>query len=213
MLIMVDNMHGGCGNDFALDDITFRECVKQTTQLAAAPKTTRTRRPSTPTPSPKKVTPSPQKKVPAAEVISPTSDSTSKTISVVKQNPKITPSTPSVLKTRENALARRIETEAGEIKIDLYDNGEIDGDSVTIYHNNALVKSHMRLSDKPISFNITVNLSQPHHEIIMVADNLGLIPPNTSVMIVTTPSSRYQVFISSDEQKNAKVVFDLKKQE
>jgi len=45
----------------------------------------------------------------------------------------------------------------------------------------------------------------------MVADNLGTIPPNTSVMIITTPSKRYEVFISSSEQKNAKVVFDLKK--
>jgi hypothetical protein len=211
MLIMVDNMHGGCGNDFALDDITFRECVKQTVQLTSAPKTTPTRRPSASKPSPKIVTTMPQKKAPAVEVISPMTDSTSRTISVVKQNPKITPSTPSVLRTRENALARRIETDAGEIKIDVYDNGEIDGDSVTIYHNNALIKSHMRLSDKPISFSITINPSEPHHEIIMVADNLGLIPPNTSVMIVTTASNRYEVFISSDKQKNAKVVFDLKK--
>jgi hypothetical protein len=108
-------------------------------------------------------------------------------------------------------LVREIETEAGEIKVDVYDNGEIDGDSVSIYHNNALIKSHMRLSDKPISFAISVDPTQPHHEIIMVAENLGSIPPNTSLMIVTTPSKRYEVFISSDEQRNAKVVFDLKK--
>jgi hypothetical protein len=211
MLVMIDNQHGGCGNDFALDDITFRECVKQTPQLTAAAKTTPTKRTAAPKPSPKKITAAPQKKLPVAEVIQLNKDSTSKTISVAKQNPKITPPTPSVLKTRENALVKRIETAAGEIKIDLYDNGEIDGDSVTIYHNNALIKSHMRLSDKPISFNITVDQSEPHHEIIMVADNLGLIPPNTSVMIVTTASSRYEVFISSDKQKNAEVVFDLKR--
>ena len=45
----------------------------------------------------------------------------------------------------------------------------------------------------------------------MVAENLGSIPPNTSVMIITTASKRYEVFISSDEQNNAKVVFELKK--
>ena len=116
-----------------------------------------------------------------------------------------------MLKTRENALARKIETEAGEIKIELYDNGEIDGDTISIYHNNTLIKSHMRLSQKPISVTIAVSPSQPHHEIIMVAENLGSIPPNTSIMIITTASSRYEVFISSSEQKNAKVVFDLKK--
>ena len=116
-----------------------------------------------------------------------------------------------VLKTRENALVRKIETEASEIKIELYDNGEIDGDTISIYHNNTLIRSHMRLSQKPISITIGVNPSQPHHEMIMVAENLGSIPPNTSVMIITTASNRYEVFISSSEQKNAKVVFDLKK--
>ena len=94
--------------------------------------------------------------------------------------------------------------------MEIYDNGQIDGDSVSIYHNNTLIKSHMRLSQKPITVTITVDPSQPHHEIIMVADNLGTIPPNTSVMIITTATNRYELFISSSEQKNAKVVFDLK---
>jgi hypothetical protein len=43
-----------------------------------------------------------------------------------------------------------------------------------------------------------------------VAENLCSIPPNTSLMIITTGSKRYQVFVSSTEQKNAKVIFDLK---
>jgi hypothetical protein len=114
-----------------------------------------------------------------------------------------------VLKTRENVLARKIETEAGEIKIELYDNGEIDGDTVSIYHNNALIRSHMCLSQKPISITIGVNPSQPHHEIIMVAENLGSIPPNTSVMIITTASNCYEV-LSHPANKRMKVVFDLK---
>ena len=69
----------------------------------------------------------------------------------------------------------------------------------------------MRLSRKPISVSIGVDTDQPHHEIVMVAENLGSIPPNTSVMIITTSTTRYEVLISSSEQKNAKVVFDLKK--
>jgi hypothetical protein len=44
----------------------------------------------------------------------------------------------------------------------------------------------------------------------MVANNLGSIPPNTSLMIVTIGAQRYEVFISSTEQKNAKVILKLK---
>jgi hypothetical protein len=50
----------------------------------------------------------------------------------------------------------------------------------------------------------------PHHELIMVAENLGSIPPNTSLMIITAAKQRFQVFISSSEQKNAKIAIDLK---
>ncbi|MBD0289520.1 MAG: hypothetical protein ICV79_29490, partial [Flavisolibacter sp.] len=57
---------------------------------------------------------------------------------------------------------------------------------------------------------ITIDAAHPHHELVMVAENLGSIPPNTSLMIITTGTQRYEVFISSTEQKNAKVAFDLK---
>ena len=215
MIVMSDKNPSGCGNDFALDDITFRECVKQITQVApkqipATKQSNALKQPVTSKPPPKKVI-TPPKKEQAAVVIKPKTDTIAKTNSVVKQDQKIFTATPLVLKTRENALIRRIETEASEIKIELYDNGEIDGDTISIYHNNELIRSHMRLSHKPITVSIGVNPDQPHHEIVMVAENLGSIPPNTSVMIITTPTNRYEVLISSSEQKNAKVVFDLKK--
>ena len=218
MLVMIDNVPGGCGNDFALDDITFRECVKQipkvttitTTSPQKQPPAT-TKLPVTAKPAPKKVTTPSRKELPVARVEKQNVDSMSKTISIAKQPQKTFPPPPTVLKTRENALVRKIETEASEIKIELYDNGEIDGDTVSIYHNNTLIRSKMRLSQKPISFTIGIDPDKPHHEIIMVAENLGSIPPNTSVMIINTSRSRYEVLISSSEQKNAKVVFDLKK--
>jgi hypothetical protein len=93
----------------------------------------------------------------------------------------------------------------------LYDNGDIDGDTVTIYHNNALIIAGARLTQKPLTFKIAVDIQHPHHELIMVANNLGSIPPNTSLMVVTAGGKRFEIFISSNEQKNAKVVFDLKK--
>ncbi len=212
-LVMADNAPGGCGNDFALDDITFRECVKNNPQPTATQKrqgTTKRATASKPV-TPKNTPPPTQpKKVQATPAIRPKPDMAPKTIASVKQPPPIILSMPLVLKTRENALVRKIETEAGEIRINCYDNGEIDGDTISIYHNNKLIKSHMHLSEKPVSLTIEINASQPHHELIMVAENLGSIPPNTSVMIINTPGNRYEVFISSSKQKNAKVVLDLK---
>ncbi len=43
-----------------------------------------------------------------------------------------------------------------------------------------------RLFAKPLTFRIQADAMHPYHELIMVANNLGSIPPNTSMMIITT---------------------------
>jgi hypothetical protein len=45
----------------------------------------------------------------------------------------------------------------------------------------------------------------------MVGENLGTIPPNTALMMVTAGEKRYQLFLTSDEKKNALVRFIYKK--
>jgi hypothetical protein len=113
---------------------------------------------------------------------------------------------PEVIKERSNPLIKTITTAAPDIKVELYDNGEIDGDTITVYDNNQVIAWKKGLSDKPITLNLKADPTTPIHEFVMVADNLGSIPPNTALMIITTGSKRYQLFISSDKQKNAKVV-------
>lgn len=224
-LTFIDNNPGGCGNDFALDDISFRECIKTVPIVNTKPKTPAVkqpvaprvippavakRQPVVPKPAPKKETPAPVKRpLQITEIPKPQTDSQVRTTPTIKQKPPAFPTPPTVLTTRANLLIKELKTEPGQIKIDLYDNGTIDGDTVTVYHNNTLLVAHARLSEKPISFSITIDAAHPHHELIMVADNLGSIPPNTSLMVVNTGTKRYEVFISSSEQKNAKVIFDL----
>ncbi len=208
-LMMTDNAPGGCGNDFVLDDITFRECVKPT--VITAPKIPPVvKQQPTAKPVVKREPPLVQKRTKLDQTGKPQETLSAPAPPVANQRTPALPAPPPVLTTRENPLVKRIETEAGEIRFDLYDNGEIDGDTVSIYHNNVLVKDRAGLSQKPVSFRITVDAAHPHHELVMVADNLGSIPPNTSLMIVTTATGRYEVFISSTEQKNARLVIDLK---
>lgn len=113
---------------------------------------------------------------------------------------------PDVIKSRSNPLVKTITTNTQDVKIELYDNGEIDGDTITVYDNNQVIAWKKGLTDKPITLNIKTDANTPTHEFVMVADNLGSIPPNTALMIITTGGKRYQLFISSDKQKNAKVI-------
>jgi hypothetical protein len=119
---------------------------------------------------------------------------------VVKILPK-----PEIMKSRNNEIVKTITTHAKEFKIELYDNGQIDGDRITVYHNNEMIVSNKTLTDKAISFTIKADENSPVHEFVMVAENLGSIPPNTALMIVTAGEQRFELFLTSTEQKNAVV--------
>lgn len=120
---------------------------------------------------------------------------------------------PKVLTERENNLVKTIQTPEEFIQIDLYDNGTIDHDSISVYHNNKQVIKNGGLSYTPISIKIKCSKDYAHHELIMVAENLGEIPPNTALMVITAGKQRFEVFLTSTEQKNAKVVIDYKPKE
>lgn len=113
---------------------------------------------------------------------------------------------PPALKERKNELVRTIVTNSPDIKIDLYDNGEIDGDTITVYHNNQVVAYRKGLSTIPITLRVTASVQNSNHEFVMYANNLGKIPPNTALMVITTGGQRYELSVSSTKEKNAKVV-------
>jgi hypothetical protein len=118
---------------------------------------------------------------------------------------------PKVLLERENTLVKTIVTDQEDIRIDLYDNGTIDNDTITVYHNNELVTANQRLNFTPITFHIKCNKNENYHEIVVVAENLGDIPPNTALMVVTAGGKkRQEIFLASNEQKNAKVIIEYK---
>ncbi|CAN5295183.1 hypothetical protein BH11BAC6_BH11BAC6_16580 [soil metagenome] len=116
---------------------------------------------------------------------------------------------PDAIKARDNPLIKKIFTNSADIQIQLYDNGEIDGDTITVYDNNKVIAYRKGLTKTPITINLKATIDDPKHEIVMVANNLGLIPPNTALMVVTTGGKRYEIFLSSDEKKNAKVIIEL----
>jgi hypothetical protein len=114
---------------------------------------------------------------------------------------------PTTIRERKNELTKTIDVISNEIEISLYDNGEIDDDTISVYLDGALILANKRLSNKPIIYKLNMSETSPEHTLIMVAENLGRIPPNTSLMIIQDGDKRYQVSITSTEQKNAMVRF------
>jgi hypothetical protein len=102
---------------------------------------------------------------------------------------------------------KEIKVDTGTLKLDFYDNAEIDGDSISVTVNNKTVVSHQRLGIRPVSVDVKVSLDEPEQEVTMVGENLGTIPPNTALLIVTAGQKRYQLFLASNGKKNAQVRF------
>ena len=127
---------------------------------------------------------------------------------------KVTPppvKVPEVLKTRSNELVKVLTVSNPSVIVKLYDNGQIDGDIISVYLDNKLIISSKKLTASPIVVNFNIDDEDEVHELTMVAENLGSIPPNTSLMIVESGTQRFDVRITSTEQKNAVVKFKYEK--
>jgi hypothetical protein len=112
---------------------------------------------------------------------------------------------------RINKEISRIVVTDRKIKLEVYDNGTIDGDTVSIFYNGKMIMSHRRLSSKPIEIDITLDENTSLHSIVLFAENLGSIPPNTALIIFTTPTGkRYELFSSATLQQNAELIFEYK---
>ena len=140
-------------------------------------------------------------------------DTAKRTTNIVVDKPKDIPAItiPTTTRSRENHLVRTVTVDHEDISVRLYDNGEIDGDTISVYLDGKPIISNKGLSTQPITVNLKMDENNSDHVLVMVAENMGRIPPNTSLMIVQDGDKRYEVSITSTEQKNAMVRFRYQK--
>ena len=118
--------------------------------------------------------------------------------------------TPIAISSRPVKETKAIQVKNNTLKIDILDDAELDNDIVTVYFNKALVVDKKALTAKAFSF--IVNLIEGKtNELVLYAENLGAIAPNTALMIINDGVTRYEVKLSSDFKNNASVKFELKK--
>ena len=115
------------------------------------------------------------------------------------------------MESRRKDIVKIIKIEQPTFRLDFYDNGEIDGDSISVFYNGRVILSNQRLSDKPLTLNLEIDPGVKENVLTMYAENLGTVPPNTAVMIVTDGDKRYEVRLESDLKKSGSVVFILGK--
>lgn len=139
------------------------------------------------------------------------SDSSQKGIFIPETIPLPLTKVPQLPERREKDIQQVIQIDNDSITISLFDNGIIDGDSVTIIYNDEVIAQHLLLSSQPVVFRLKVDRGKAGNELIMYAENLGSIPPNTALMSIADGNKRHTVNISSTKKSNGAVSFVLKK--
>lgn len=106
---------------------------------------------------------------------------------------------------RKKVFTTEIPLEGDSIELRFFDNVQIDGDSITLFLNEKLIFTHIRLTEKPFIVKLPVNQLNDTNELTMVAENLGAIPPNTAYMVAIVGEKRYDVNLSSTEETSGMI--------
>jgi len=103
--------------------------------------------------------------------------------------------------------------ESDSLVLTLYDNGEVDGDTVTVLMNGGIIFSKAGLNTKANTKTVYITPTMDSVSLVMYAESLGEIPPNTGLLIVNDGEKRYEIRFSADLTTNAAIVLRRKRNE
>lgn len=106
---------------------------------------------------------------------------------------------------RKKVFTTEIPVTGDSIELRFFDNVQVDGDSITLFLNDKLIFTHIRLTEKPFVIKLAVSELNETNELTMVAENLGAIPPNTAYMVAIVGDKQYNVNLSSTEETSGMI--------
>jgi len=112
---------------------------------------------------------------------------------------------------RVTVLQQTVYFSSDSLQISLYDNGEVDGDTVSVLMNGKIIMAKEGLSTKAVQKTIYAGQNKDDIELVMYAENLGAIAPNTGLLVVHDGKSIYEIRFSGDLQKNASIILRRRK--
>jgi len=112
---------------------------------------------------------------------------------------------------RETVPSETIYFKSDSLSIALYDNGEVDGDTVSVIINDVMFVEKQML--KSSAYRKTYYVPQGESDsllIVLYADNLGKYPPNTGLLQIKDGEDIYYVRFKADFDRNAAIVLRRK---
>lgn len=149
-----------------------------------------------------------------------TQEKPKETIAAVTEKKPVPVTLPSIVQGAADVNKRSIATtqsvyfQSDSLVLTLYDNGYVDGDTVSVVMNGEVIFSKQGLSTRAVSKTIYITKDTPDSiKLVMYAENLGSIPPNTGLLVVHDGEAVYDVRFSADLKSNAAIILQRKKKE
>ena len=124
---------------------------------------------------------------------------------------KVNASAAAFVQERKMIAPQIVTFKSDSLELSLYDNGEIDGDTVSVLLNGTILLAKQGLKASAIKKTIYIQRGDEEVNLVLYAENLGKYPPNTGLLVVHDGDDVYQLRFSADLQQNAAVVFRRKK--
>jgi len=124
---------------------------------------------------------------------------------------KVNASAAAFVQERKMIAPQIVTFKSDSLELSLYDNGEIDGDTVSVLLNGTILLAKQGLKASAIKKTIYIQRGDDEVNLVLYAENLGKYPPNTGLLVVHDGDDVYQLRFSADLQQNAAVVFRRKK--
>jgi hypothetical protein len=136
-----------------------------------------------------------------------------KEIPATIKNPGIVLITPAAaIANRKTEIIQSIYFTSDSLVLSIYDNGTIDGDTVSVVLNGKVILARKGLTANAIRTTIPITPEMGDSlQLVMYAENLGSIPPNTGLLIVQDGEQRYDIRFAGDMKKSSAVVLRRKR--
>ncbi len=180
--------------------------------------------PVVPPEKPKKDTVVVAKVVPKVDTVKPKKDTVvivpkpKDTVAVVKKTePVVVPKKdtvaavkPSQYEKRTDNMVQVYNVTTDSVTLRFYDNGVVDGDTISVFNNGQVLVSYLGLTSKAYETKIAVNKTEDN-KIVFYAHNLGSFPPNTALVDIFSGKTKYSINVSSDLNVSSGIVIHFVK--
>ena len=112
---------------------------------------------------------------------------------------------------RKTESIRTIDFKSDSLILILYDNGIVDGDTVSVVLNDEVIIPKQGLTEQAYRKVIKIPPGMGDSlQLVIYAENLGSIPPNSGLLIIEDGSDRYEVGFKGDMKKSPSVILRRK---